>query len=115
MNKKLNLAWRISPNVHDYSKNNHFIMARRFNSFYTCYYKQTKNISQNSFNMKNKTNYIIFSNKKEKQDYELSLNDVKIKKVNSKIFLGVYIDLKLTWKEHSLEGNLSITYGDRSR
>ena len=30
----------------------------------------------------NKTNYIIFSNKKEKQDYELSLNDVKIKKVN---------------------------------
>ena len=34
----------------------------------------------------NKTNYIIFSNKKEKQDYELTLNDVKIKKVNSKIF-----------------------------
>ena len=31
----------------------------------------------------NKTNYIIFSNKKEKQDFELSLNDVKIKKVNS--------------------------------
>ena len=27
---------------------------------------------------RNKTNYIIFSNKKEKQDYELILNDVKI-------------------------------------
>ena len=25
----------------------------------------------------NKTNYIIFSNKKEKQDYELSLNDLR--------------------------------------
>ena len=47
-----------------------------------------------------KTNYIIFSNKKEKQDYELSLNDVKIKKVNSTKNLGVYIDHKLTWKEH---------------
>ena len=48
----------------------------------------------------NKTNYIIFSNKKEKQDYELSLNDVKIKKVNSKKKLGVYIYHILTWKEH---------------
>ena len=28
----------------------------------------------------NKTNYIIFSNKKEKQDYELKVNDVKIKR-----------------------------------
>ena len=48
----------------------------------------------------NKTNYIIFSNKKEKQNYELTLNDVKIKKVNSTKNLGVYIDHKLTWKEH---------------
>ena len=47
----------------------------------------------------NKTNYVIFSNKKEKQDYELSLNDVKIKKVNSTKKLAVYIDNKLTWKE----------------
>ena len=29
---------------------------------------------------KNKTNYIIFSNEKEKQDHELTLNDVRIKK-----------------------------------
>ena len=48
----------------------------------------------------NKTNYIIFSNKKEKQDYELSLNDVKIKNVNSTKNLSVYIDNKLTWKEY---------------
>ena len=48
----------------------------------------------------NKTNYAIFSNKKEKRDYELTLIDVKIKKVNSSKFLGVYIDHKLTWKEH---------------
>ena len=40
----------------------------------------------------NKTNYIIFPYKKEKQDYELTLNDVKIKKVNVKFFWGVYID-----------------------
>ena len=36
----------------------------------------------------NKTNYIIFSNKKEKQDYELSLDDVKIIKVNSTKKIG---------------------------
>ena len=36
----------------------------------------------------NRTNYIIFSNQKEKQDYELTLNDVKIKKFN-KFFFGV--------------------------
>ena len=48
----------------------------------------------------NKTNYIIFSSKKEKQDYELTLNDVKIKKVNSTKKLGVCIDHNLTWKEH---------------
>ena len=36
----------------------------------------------------NKTNYIIFSNKKTKQDYELSLNDVKIKKcIQQKIWV----------------------------
>ena len=44
----------------------------------------------------NKTNYIIFSNKKENKTNELTLNDVKIKKVNSTKKLGVYIDHKLT-------------------
>ena len=48
----------------------------------------------------NKTNNIIFSNKKEKQDYELTWNDVKIEKVNNNKNLGAYIDHKLTWKEH---------------
>ena len=33
-------------------------------------------------------------------DYELTLNDVKIKKVNSTKKIGVCIDHKLTWKEH---------------
>ena len=37
----------------------------------------------------NKTNYIIFSNKKEKQDYKLALNDAKMKKVNSTRKKGV--------------------------
>ena len=48
----------------------------------------------------NKTSYIIFSNKKAKQDYELTLNDVRIKKVTKAKKLGVYIHHKLTWKEH---------------
>ena len=47
----------------------------------------------------NKTNYLIFSNEKEKQDYELILNDVTIKKLILATFLGAYIDHKLTLKE----------------
>ena len=48
----------------------------------------------------NKTNYvyILFSNKKEKQDYELISSNVKIKKVLSTKFMVVYIDHELTWK-----------------
>ena len=42
---------------------------------------------------------MLFSNKKEKQSYELILNNVKIKKVLSTEFVGVYIDHILTWKE----------------
>ena len=56
-------------------------------------------LNKSSINI-NKTNYILFSNKKEKQDNEVILNDAKIKKVNSTTKFDVYIDHKLTWKEH---------------
>ena len=36
----------------------------------------------------------------EDHNYELYLNDDKIKSVNSTKFLGLVIDNKLEWKEH---------------
>ena len=48
----------------------------------------------------NKTNYILFCNEKEKQEYEIISNNVKIKKVLSAKFLGVCIDHNVTWKDH---------------
>jgi hypothetical protein len=50
-----------------------------------------------------KTNYMLFNKSKkiiDDHNYELYLNDDKIKSVNSTKFLGLVIDNKLEWKEH---------------
>ena len=56
-----------------------------------------------------KTNYMIFSNKKLASNVEVRISDVVIERVECTKFLGIFIDSKLTWKEHisKLKGKLS--------
>ena len=52
-----------------------------------------------SLNIK-KTNYIVFGNKKLPHDINLHINSISIVRVEFTKFLGVYIDAKVTWKNH---------------
>jgi len=47
-----------------------------------------------------KTNYIIFTNKKIPEDDQLTLDGRKLERVVSTKFLGVVIDERLNWAEH---------------
>ena len=47
-----------------------------------------------------KTNYMIFSKRRNLSPIELKINNITIKRVNETKFLGVIIDDKLTWKSH---------------
>ena len=47
-----------------------------------------------------KTNYMIFTNKHGSMDIQLNINNINIQRVYYTKFLGVFIDHKLTWKEH---------------
>ena len=47
-----------------------------------------------------KTHFMVFSNKRRKHyDLNIKIDETKIEEVK-KIFLGVIIDIKLTWKDH---------------
>ena len=48
----------------------------------------------------NKTNYMIFSNRRYVPDVRIQICNVNITRVNVTKFLGVLINDKLTWKEH---------------
>ena len=48
----------------------------------------------------NKTNFILFGNKKQTEDVHITINNVRIDRVYVTKFLGVMIDHKLNWKEH---------------
>ena len=48
----------------------------------------------------NKTNYMVFSNRRYVADVRIQICNVNISRVNVTKFLGVLIDDKLTWKEH---------------
>ena len=56
-------------------------------------------VSKRSINIK-KTNYIVFSNTHENVASSVGINNIKCQRVYSSKFLGVFIDYKLTWKEH---------------
>jgi len=64
----------------------------------------------------NKTNFMIFSNKNIVGDFNINIDGRKIERVFVTKFLGVYIDAKLTWKNHidciktKLSKNVSIMY-----
>ena len=47
-----------------------------------------------------KTNFILFGNRKYKEEVNITINDVQIDRVYKTKFLGVMIDSKLNWKEH---------------
>ena len=50
----------------------------------------------------NKTNYVIFSNKNMNFDsVSIKINDIQIKRVTHVKFLGVTIDEKLSWNQHT--------------
>lgn len=61
--------------------------------------KKWFDINQLSLNI-NKTNFILFGNKKIKIPIKLSIDDRAIEQVNQTKFLGVIIDDKLNWKAH---------------
>ena len=48
----------------------------------------------------NKTNFILFSGKKEVNHVSIKINNENIERVYSTKFLGVIIDNKLSWKDH---------------
>ena len=48
----------------------------------------------------NKTNFILFGNKKQTEGVHITINNVRIDRVYVTKFLGVMIDHKLNWKEH---------------
>ena len=48
----------------------------------------------------NKTNYMIFSNKKCVPDVKIKISNIEIMRVKVAKFLGVLIDEKLSWNEH---------------
>jgi len=47
-----------------------------------------------------KTNYMIFGNKKVDCKVDIVINHLKVKQIDVTKFLGVYIDNKLSWKSH---------------
>ena len=47
-----------------------------------------------------KTNYMMFSNSKSTQTFNISINCVNIRRVCAVKYLRVYIDDKLNWKKH---------------
>ena len=47
----------------------------------------------------NKTNFLFFTKTKEKIFPQI--NDCKIKQANCVKYLGVFLDVKLTWKKHT--------------
>ena len=47
-----------------------------------------------------KTNFMIFRNKKTKTDIKISIDGVFLNKVNSTKYLGVILDDKLNWSSH---------------
>lgn len=63
-----------------------------------------------------KTNFMIFSNKNISGDYTVNIDGKAIERVFVTKFLGVYIDAKLTWKNHidsiksKISKNVSILY-----
>ena len=57
------------------------------------------NINKLSLNM-SKTNYMMFSNSKSTQAFNISINCVHIWKVCAVRYIGVYIDGKLNLKKH---------------
>ena len=67
---------------------------RELNKLYTWL-----SVNNLSINIK-KTNYIVFSNIHENVASSVGINIIKLQRVYSTKFLGVFIDHKLTWKEH---------------
>ena len=47
-----------------------------------------------------KTNFMVFSEKKINHNYTIKIDDKKIDRVKKTKFLVVFIDENLTWKEH---------------
>ena len=62
------------------------------------------------------TNYMVFSNSKSTQTFNISINGVNIRRVCAVKYLGVYIDDKFEWKIHityicnKLSKSISISY-----
>ena len=56
-------------------------------------------VNKLSINIK-RTNYIVFSNIPENVATSVGINNIKLQRVYSTTFLGVFINHKLTWKEH---------------
>ena len=48
----------------------------------------------------NKTNFIVFGTKQHSNNIALQIDSTIIQRVNCTKFLGVYVDSKLTWKDH---------------
>ncbi len=56
-------------------------------------------VNKRSLNV-DKTNYILFGNRKNIDNVCISMNNIIITGVRATKFLGVIIDEKLTWKDH---------------
>jgi len=56
-------------------------------------------VNKLSLNIK-KTNFMIFSKKRVKNDLRIAIDNHNLEKVEVIQFLGVYIDSKLNWNEH---------------
>ena len=56
-----------------------------------------------------KTNYMVFKNCKNKFDGSISIDGVKVQRVNSTKFLGVIIDENLNWCEHIRNVELKVS------
>ena len=52
-----------------------------------------------------KTNFMIFGNKRYEENYMVSINGMNINRVYVTKFLGVHIDSKLNWNEHTCHQN----------
>ena len=64
-----------------------------------CKIGQWFNLNKLCLNL-DKTNYIIFTKKRLNYDFNICINNDKIKETSSTKYLGVIIDNKLSWKPH---------------
>ena len=56
-------------------------------------------INKLSFNVKKKTNFMVFGNKNINEELKIRMNNKDIIKGRETKFLGIYIDYMLNWKK----------------